>query len=280
MSDFKLYIAQNARQILGVAKIASEDEIRAAYKVMALRHHPDKVGEAEQETATARFQKIQAAYEYCLANPYVEPIPGSPTTNQKFDHHAEKFSHPRREQPQRASGNNSEEACETRRREHKGNFEADPAEARKAQASEEVKHQPKSNISKFRARRKYVIAPAVASGPKWDNIGGDIKTATGTWRDEHDAHHNSKLTPQQRLSLFQKQNEALSNRVPTFGLDEKSQELQDSKEEKRRAMLEELTRAVKHAEALKSQPKSKSEDEEEEYMELPVRAYPLSSFFT
>lgn len=41
---------------LGVAKIASEDEIKRAYRKLASQHHPDRGGD------TARFQEIQEAY--------------------------------------------------------------------------------------------------------------------------------------------------------------------------------------------------------------------------
>lgn len=42
---------------LGVAKTATPDEIKRAYRKLASQHHPDKGGD------TARFQAIQAAYE-------------------------------------------------------------------------------------------------------------------------------------------------------------------------------------------------------------------------
>jgi len=42
---------------LGVAKNATQDDIKKAYRRMAAIHHPDKGGD------TAEFQKIQSAYE-------------------------------------------------------------------------------------------------------------------------------------------------------------------------------------------------------------------------
>lgn len=42
---------------LGVAKTASQDEIKKAFRKLASQHHPDKGGN------TARFQEIQAAYD-------------------------------------------------------------------------------------------------------------------------------------------------------------------------------------------------------------------------
>ncbi len=46
---------------LGVPRNAKSDEIRTAYRKLALRHHPDKKGGAAD--ASERFQRIQEAYE-------------------------------------------------------------------------------------------------------------------------------------------------------------------------------------------------------------------------
>ena len=43
--------------ILGVAKNASSDEIKKAYRKLASQHHPDKGGDKN------KFQEVQAAYE-------------------------------------------------------------------------------------------------------------------------------------------------------------------------------------------------------------------------
>jgi len=42
---------------LGVARTASADEIKRAFRKLASQHHPDKGGD------TKKFQEIQAAYE-------------------------------------------------------------------------------------------------------------------------------------------------------------------------------------------------------------------------
>ena len=43
--------------VLGVPEDASLDALRAAYKRLASKHHPDKGGDIEQ------FRQVQAAYE-------------------------------------------------------------------------------------------------------------------------------------------------------------------------------------------------------------------------
>lgn len=51
--------------VLGVGPDASPEEIKAAYRDLANRYHPDKVahlGEEFQNLAESRFKEIQAAY--------------------------------------------------------------------------------------------------------------------------------------------------------------------------------------------------------------------------
>ena len=53
-------------KILGVTANASNEEIKKAYRKMAIAHHPDKVasmGEEYQKGAKEKFLKIQEAYE-------------------------------------------------------------------------------------------------------------------------------------------------------------------------------------------------------------------------
>lgn len=53
-------------KVLGIEKSATNEEVKKAYRKMALRYHPDKVaqmGEEYQKGAKEKFQKIQEAYE-------------------------------------------------------------------------------------------------------------------------------------------------------------------------------------------------------------------------
>ena len=73
---------------LGVARTASADEIKKAYRKLASQHHPDKGGD------TKKFQEIQAAYEtlgdekkragYNHPQPQ-QPFGGGPQFNQTFN---------------------------------------------------------------------------------------------------------------------------------------------------------------------------------------------------
>lgn len=54
-------------KVLGIDESASNDEVKKAYRKMAIKHHPDKfsqLGEEQQKAAKNKFQKIQEAYEY------------------------------------------------------------------------------------------------------------------------------------------------------------------------------------------------------------------------
>jgi DnaJ like chaperone protein len=53
-------------KILEIDPSASDDEVRKAYRRMAMKYHPDKVthlGEEFQKSAKEKFQKLQEAYE-------------------------------------------------------------------------------------------------------------------------------------------------------------------------------------------------------------------------
>ena len=57
---------ESAYKVLGIEPSATDDEVRKAYKRMALKYHPDKVatlGEDVQKAAEEKFKKVQQAYE-------------------------------------------------------------------------------------------------------------------------------------------------------------------------------------------------------------------------
>jgi len=56
----------SAYRILEITPDASDEELKKAYRRMALKYHPDKVahiGEDVQKAANAKFQELNAAYE-------------------------------------------------------------------------------------------------------------------------------------------------------------------------------------------------------------------------
>ena len=74
---------------LGVARTATADEIKRAFRKLASQHHPDKGGD------TRKFQEIQAAYDtlgdaqkraaYDSPQPQFNSFGGSPNFNANFD---------------------------------------------------------------------------------------------------------------------------------------------------------------------------------------------------
>lgn len=54
-------------KILGVAKSATQDELKKAYRKLALKHHPDRCAPDKKDEAAAKFQEIGEAYD-CLSD--------------------------------------------------------------------------------------------------------------------------------------------------------------------------------------------------------------------
>jgi DnaJ-class molecular chaperone len=84
--------------ILGVAKTASADEIKRAYRRLASQHHPDKGGDKE------RFQEIEAAYrtlsdpaarrEYDNPRPQAQFASAGFNLDEIFSMFGSRFQHP------------------------------------------------------------------------------------------------------------------------------------------------------------------------------------------
>ncbi|MBR4789169.1 MAG: DnaJ domain-containing protein, partial [Bacteroidales bacterium] len=58
--------ADSAYSVLGISPSATDDEVKNAYRRMAMKNHPDKVatlGPEVQKAAEEKFRKIQEAYE-------------------------------------------------------------------------------------------------------------------------------------------------------------------------------------------------------------------------
>ena len=58
--------ANAAYNVLGISPTATDDEVRTAYRKMAMKNHPDKVatlGPDVQKAAAEKFRQVQEAYE-------------------------------------------------------------------------------------------------------------------------------------------------------------------------------------------------------------------------
>jgi len=49
--------------VLGVARTASEDDIKSAYRKLASKYHPDKLADTEKAAGEAKFKEAKEAYE-------------------------------------------------------------------------------------------------------------------------------------------------------------------------------------------------------------------------
>lgn len=64
---------QEAYQILGVAYGAPEDEVKSAFKKLALQHHPDR-NKDNQEESEKKFKEINSAYQLIQKGENTDPI--------------------------------------------------------------------------------------------------------------------------------------------------------------------------------------------------------------
>ncbi|MBQ9724084.1 MAG: DnaJ domain-containing protein, partial [Neisseriaceae bacterium] len=54
-------MSKDLYETLGVAKTASEDEIKKAYRKLAMKYHPDR--NPDNKEAEEKFKEIQKAYD-------------------------------------------------------------------------------------------------------------------------------------------------------------------------------------------------------------------------
>jgi len=71
-------------KILGVEKDATDNDIKKAYRRLAIIHHPDK--NPEDEEAAEKFKEIGEAYETLSDSQYVHPHPSFPLSRCITDH--------------------------------------------------------------------------------------------------------------------------------------------------------------------------------------------------
>ncbi|XP_033119432.1 heat shock protein sti1 homolog [Anneissia japonica] len=84
---------EEAYDILGIPRGSEEEEVRAAYKKLALKWHPDK--HSNSDSATKKFQEVSAAYKRLTSD---EPDDGSEiilSPSEMFDLFARMFFHAR-----------------------------------------------------------------------------------------------------------------------------------------------------------------------------------------
>lgn len=70
-------------EILGVAKNSPEDEIKKAYRKLAMKYHPDRNADDDKDAAEVKFKEIKEAYE-CLSDP---------SRKEQYDRHGHSSAH-------------------------------------------------------------------------------------------------------------------------------------------------------------------------------------------
>src|SRR3970282_2215288 len=83
-------MAKNLYDVLGVSRGAPQKDIRAAYRKLARKHHPDV--NPNDRTAEARFKEINQAHE----------VLSDPDKRKKYDKYGDRWEPPaKKEEPQR-----------------------------------------------------------------------------------------------------------------------------------------------------------------------------------
>src|SRR3970282_1090689 len=74
-------MAKNLYEVLGVSRGASQKDIRAAYRKLARKHHPDV--NPNDRTAESRFKEINAAHE----------VLSEAEKRRKYDRYGDRWEH-------------------------------------------------------------------------------------------------------------------------------------------------------------------------------------------
>ncbi len=66
--------------ILGVSRTATTDEIKKAFRALALKHHPDRGGNAE------KFKEVSEAYDYLTKHPHTSTYSSTNNSTYTYTH--------------------------------------------------------------------------------------------------------------------------------------------------------------------------------------------------
>lgn len=74
---------QDYYEVLGVSRDAAQDEVKKAYRKLALKWHPDRHAEGERDQAEAEFKRVSEAYE----------VLSDPEKRAKYDRFGKNWEH-------------------------------------------------------------------------------------------------------------------------------------------------------------------------------------------
>ena len=77
--------AKDYYALLGVSRDAKDDDLKKAYRKLALKHHPDRLPPAKKEAGEKMFKEVASAYE-CLSDPQLRAV---------YDQYGEEGASPR-----------------------------------------------------------------------------------------------------------------------------------------------------------------------------------------
>jgi curved DNA-binding protein CbpA len=148
-------------RVLGLARGASADEVRRAYRRLVKENHPDSAG----EKALPRFLAIQAAYETLAGGPSTRQVGGRPATR------------PTPRDPWRADPDRARTTRDTSGRAGRAGWGSSPGAGPGGAASTGSAAEPGATSSSGEPRRR--SRPTSAGGPGAKNSTGTAGSSTG-----------------------------------------------------------------------------------------------------